>query len=52
MRRNQVKRRVREWFRRHREHLVPRDVIVIARPGAAALSYAEIAAELAPPLRG
>jgi len=53
VRRNHVKRRVREWFRRHRDQLTPpQDLIVIARPGAAELSYAEIAAELAKPPRG
>jgi len=53
VRRNHVKRRVREWFRRHREQLTPpQDLIVIARPGAAELSYAEIVAELAKPPRG
>jgi ribonuclease P protein component len=50
--RNRVKRRVREWFRRRR-HLIspPQDVIIIARPGAAELSYAELTAELTKPLR-
>jgi ribonuclease P protein component len=50
--RNHVKRRVREWFRRHRGQIrPPKDVVIIAKPGAAALGYDEIAAELAKPLR-
>ena len=45
--RNRVKRGVREWFRRSRESL-PRDVdvVVIARPGAGALSSQELASRL------
>jgi ribonuclease P protein component len=45
--RNRVKRRIREWFRRHdviREMAL--DVVVIARVGAAVLSSREIGAEL------
>jgi len=46
--RNAVKRRVREAFRRHPDRLLPgHDVVVIAKPGAGELSYAEIASELA-----
>ena len=46
--RNRIKRHVREWFRRHRIHLSPpQDVVVIARPDAAGLSGAAVAAELA-----
>jgi ribonuclease P protein component len=45
--RNRVKRAVREWFRRSREWLGGRlDVVVIARPGAGALSPTEIEAVL------
>lgn len=45
--RNQVKRRVREWFRRHREELpAGSDLVVIARPGSAALDGNAIAREL------
>jgi ribonuclease P protein component len=42
--RNRVKRRIREWFRREREHL-PRgaEVVVIARTGATGLSFRESA---------
>jgi ribonuclease P protein component len=45
--RNRVRRRVREWFRRHRS-IVPEgaDWVVIARPGAGGLEATEVAAEL------
>ncbi len=51
VRRNLLRRRLREWFRHHREELRDGwgediDVVVIARPGSAELSYREIAAEL------
>jgi ribonuclease P protein component len=46
--RNAVKRRVREIFRRHPARLLPgHDIVVIAKPGAGELSFAEIASELA-----
>lgn len=52
VRRNRVKRRVREWFRHHRGELPPRsDVVVIARPGAAELRNSEIERELSGLLR-
>lgn len=43
--RNRIKRRVREWFRMHREEL-PRgvDLVVIARRGAAELGSRELTA--------
>ena len=45
--RNRIKRRVREFFRTHRQLIRPaQDILVIARPSAAGLSYAEIAWEL------
>ena len=45
--RNRVKRLVREVFRRRRADLVPpSDVLVIAKPGASALTYAQAATEL------
>jgi ribonuclease P protein component len=48
--RNRVKRRLREFVRLHRRHLPPaRDFVVIAKPGAAELSYAELVAELREP---
>jgi ribonuclease P protein component len=46
--RNRVKRRIREAFRRRRTLLPPgADVVVIARPGAAALGSEAVAADLA-----
>jgi ribonuclease P protein component len=45
--RNRVRRLVREFFRRNREGVVgSRDLLVIARSGAAGLSYAAVAEEL------
>ena len=45
--RNRIRRMVREFFRRSRIALVPpRDVLVIARPGAAALGYWDVHREL------
>lgn len=45
--RNQVKRRLREWFRRSRNALPPgSDWVVIARPRARALGYAALVTEL------
>jgi ribonuclease P protein component len=32
--RNQIKRRIREWFRRHRNEFPKGDLVVIARPSA------------------
>jgi ribonuclease P protein component len=50
--RNRVKRRVREWFRRERHRLAAgAEVVVIARPGAAALETPEVAAGLEAALR-
>jgi ribonuclease P protein component len=50
--RNRVRRLVREFFRRHRAQIGPgRDLIVIARPGAHALSYADVVDELSRALR-
>jgi ribonuclease P protein component len=45
--RNRIKRRVREFFRHHREQLSgSRDYIFIAKSGAENLSYADIVREL------
>lgn len=45
--RNRVKRCVREIFRRHPQRLLPdHDLIVIAKPGAGSLPFADIAREL------
>jgi ribonuclease P protein component len=47
VKRNVVKRRIREWFRRNRESFPPqRDVVVIARPGAAALPARQLDEQL------
>jgi ribonuclease P protein component len=44
--RNRVKRVVREVFRRRRQRLASADLVVIAKPGAENLSYAQAATEL------
>ena len=44
--RNRVRRLVREFFRRRVRGTSPRDTVVIARPGAADLSYAQVVEEL------
>lgn len=50
--RNRVKRRIREWFRRERGSIVPAfDLVVIARPPAAALSGSEMGVALSKQLR-
>lgn len=48
--RNRVKRLLREFFRRHQEWLPPADVVIMAKKGAALLTYAQVEAELAPVL--
>jgi ribonuclease P protein component len=46
--RNRVKRLLREVFRHHRAALPsPMDLVVIAKPGADTLTYAEVASEFA-----
>jgi ribonuclease P protein component len=50
--RNRVKRLVRDFFRRHQGRIRPaQDVLVIARPDAAAATYADVKRELAGALR-
>jgi ribonuclease P protein component len=50
--RNRIRRLVREVFRRHRHTIVPpRDVLVIARPGAGSLEYTDVDHELTRALR-
>jgi ribonuclease P protein component len=45
--RNKLKRRLREFFRLHRRELPAAcDMVVIAKPGAAKLSYGELVEEL------
>lgn len=48
VRRNRVRRMVREFFRRRKAEIVPaKDVLVIARPAAVAAGYATVVHELA-----
>lgn len=47
VRRNRVKRLLREFFRRHREELPPQDIIILAKKGAETLTYADVTRELA-----
>jgi ribonuclease P protein component len=50
--RNRVKRLVREFFRQQQHRIMPpRDVLVIVRPGAAALSCQDVERELAAALK-
>lgn len=49
-RRNRVKRLLREFFRRHKDMLPPVDLIIMAKKGAAALTYSQLEEELAPVL--
>lgn len=46
-RRNRIKRLLREFFRRHQALLPPGDIIIMAKKGAAELTYAQVQAELA-----
>lgn len=46
--RNRVKRLVREFFRRHKLLLPAWDIVVMAKKGAAGLSYEQVREELAP----
>jgi ribonuclease P protein component len=46
VKRNRVKRLIREFFRRHKSKLPPRDLVILAKPGAYALSYHQVAMEL------
>lgn len=47
--RNRIKRCLREWFRRQKHQIPPpgKDIVIIARPGAELLSFAEVAVEFA-----
>ncbi len=47
VRRNRVRRLLREFFRRHREELPCQDIIILARKGAETLTYADVTRELA-----
>lgn len=46
VRRNRVKRLLREFFRRHQERLPSADIIILAKKGAARLTYAQVEEEL------
>jgi len=46
VRRNRMKRLLREFFRRHKALLPPQDLLIMAKPGAAALNYWRVAEEL------
>jgi ribonuclease P protein component len=46
VRRNRMKRLLREFFRRHKALLPPQDLVIMAKPGAAALNYWRVAEEL------
>lgn len=46
VRRNRVKRLLREFFRRHRAALPLRDLVIMAKKGADALNYQQVAEEL------
>lgn len=46
VRRNRVKRLLREFFRRHKNLLPPQDLIIMAKKGASALSYQQVQEEL------
>jgi len=46
VRRNRVKRLLREFFRRHKALLPKQDLIIMAKKGAADLFYPEVQAEL------
>jgi ribonuclease P protein component len=47
VRRNRVKRLLREFFRRHKQQLPPLDLVIMARKGAEALGYQQVQEELA-----
>jgi ribonuclease P protein component len=50
--RNRIKRLVREFFRKHRHRIAPAlDVLVIVRPEAATVSYADVERDLARALK-
>ncbi len=46
VRRNRVKRLLREFFRRHKQQLPPGDLVIMAKKGAAALNYQQVEEEL------
>ena len=52
VRRNRIKRLLREFFRRHKPRLPAGDIVIMAKKGAEGLTYAQVEAELAPLLCG
>lgn len=46
VRRNRMKRLLREFFRRHKGLLPPRDLVIMAKKGAEALTYGQVEEEL------
>jgi ribonuclease P protein component len=46
IRRNRVKRLLREFFRRHKTQLPPLDLVIMAKKGAGALTYQQVQEEL------
>jgi len=46
VKRNRVRRLLREFFRRHRDRLPPEDLIIMAKKGASTLDYQQIQEEL------
>lgn len=48
VRRNRVKRLLREFFRRHKNQLPPGDLVIMAKKGAAELTLRQVEEELGP----
>jgi ribonuclease P protein component len=46
VRRNRMKRLLREFFRRHRQQLPGRDLVILAKKGAETLSFKQVEEEL------
>jgi ribonuclease P protein component len=46
VRRNRVRRILREFFRRHKDRLPPEDLIIMAKKGASTLDYHQVQEEL------
>ena len=46
VRRNRMKRLLREFFRRHKGRLPSRDLVIMAKKGAEALNYDQVVEEL------
>lgn len=46
VRRNRVRRLLREFFRHHQDRLPPEDIVIMAKKGASTLNYQQIQEEL------